>query len=502
MLFAYSYQAAIMLAGLWLTPFLLRHLGQHDYGLWLVGLQVLTYLTLADFGVIALLPRNVAYATGRAGSVKEATDLPDTIGQTAVIVLCQTLIVAIAAGLFWTLLPRASGALRGPIGLVLAGFTVLFPLRIFAAVLEGLQEQAFVIRANLVAWGLSLLANVAWILAGWGLYALAIGWLIAQAFSAAACGWRLWKRYPEVLPSRLHFANLRQALGQLGRGFWMSANQLGQVLLGGSEVLIIGKFMGPALTVPYACTAKLANVLTNQPQLLMHLAVPGLSELKAGSSRQRVHQVVASLTQGMMLLSGLLFCVVLVANQAFVHWWVGPERYAGFLLTSLILIQVLLRHFNLTFAYAVFCFGYERRMAITALLDGIVTAGTMLALTPKFGYSGAAAGSILGVCLVSLPMNVSALMRELQLPLVRLLAPLGPWSWRFTLIAAGCIVLSRTWTPQTFFQIVLTAALVAVVYLAVLAGPVLRGALGHYVQFQVARFFGRWPKPSPDLVAK
>src|SRR5439155_16324286 len=60
----YAYMWLIMVAGLWLTPFLLRRIGGHDYGLWLIGLQVLNYLSLVDFGVLALLPREVAYATG------------------------------------------------------------------------------------------------------------------------------------------------------------------------------------------------------------------------------------------------------------------------------------------------------------------------------------------------------------------------------------------------------------------------------------------------------
>src|SRR5258708_27145169 len=68
----YAYQALVMVAGLWLTPFLLSHLGQHDYGLWLTALQMVTYLTLADFGMIALLPRTVAYSTGRSGGVENA----------------------------------------------------------------------------------------------------------------------------------------------------------------------------------------------------------------------------------------------------------------------------------------------------------------------------------------------------------------------------------------------------------------------------------------------
>ena len=65
--FGYANQALVTLVGLWLTTFLLLRLGQDDYGLWLVGTRILGYLMLLDLGVVALLPREVAFATGRAG---------------------------------------------------------------------------------------------------------------------------------------------------------------------------------------------------------------------------------------------------------------------------------------------------------------------------------------------------------------------------------------------------------------------------------------------------
>ena len=63
---AYAHQAIIVVVGLWLTPFLLRRLGQQQLGLWLVAGQVLGYLALMDLGVIAMLPREVAFACGQS----------------------------------------------------------------------------------------------------------------------------------------------------------------------------------------------------------------------------------------------------------------------------------------------------------------------------------------------------------------------------------------------------------------------------------------------------
>ena len=39
--FGYAGQALVMVTALWLTPFYLGRIGQHDYGLWLMGGQII-----------------------------------------------------------------------------------------------------------------------------------------------------------------------------------------------------------------------------------------------------------------------------------------------------------------------------------------------------------------------------------------------------------------------------------------------------------------------------
>jgi O-antigen/teichoic acid export membrane protein len=495
LVFGYTNQVATMLVGLWLTPFLLHHLGQAGYGLWLTALPILNYLMLADFGIVALLPRTVAYATGRAGGDKKnATDLPATLGQTAVVVLWQTPLVALVAALVWVFLPKEWIGLRGPLGLTMGVFAALFPTRMFAAVLEGLQEQSFVVRASMLSWAAGTVCSVLMILAGFGLYSVAVGWLFILVGSAVACAYRLWTHHREVLPSRLPRLSRPELMGQLGRGFWISANQVGQILMASTDVLIISKMLGPVMVVPYVCTGKLANTLANQPQMLMNMAMPGLSEMRTGESKERLYQVSVALSQGMLLLTGLLFCVILAINKSFVHWWVGPKEYGGFTLTWLILLQMLMRHWNLTIAYTAFCFGHEKMLAISGFLDGLVTAGAMLLLVRHFGYAGVVTGSIIGVCLTTLPSNLITVARELRLSPFRLLAPFWPWFWRCGLVAGGCAMFARTWTPVSPLQMMAVGAVVALVYCAVLLRPILASPLGPYLQRGTRGARNRYPR--------
>lgn len=484
----YVSQALLTVTGLWLTPFLLRRIGQHDYGLWLVGAQLLGYLSLMDFGIVALLPRATAYATGRAGGSRAAHDLPEIVGQTSWLVLLQTPLVAVAGCVLWLMIPAEGASLRMPIAIVIFTFVLAFPLRIFAAVLQGLQDLAFLGKLSIFSWLVGTTLSVALVFAGKGLYALAIGWVVMQLTTATISFFRLHLSFAGVLPRRLPSLSWLAARAQLRQGFWVSLAQIAQVFVNGTDLIIIGKVLGPLAAVPFACTGKLISVLSNQPQMLMQSAAPALSEMKIAESRQRLFEVCTALTQGMLLISGLVVCIVLVVNQGFVSWWVGTLQFGGMTLSALLLLAMLLRHWNTTAVYAIFCFGYERRISVTTLLDGLVTVGSAVILVRRFGAIGAPLGAILGVCLISLPGNLSALARESDVSLISLIAPLWPWFYRLALCAAGGWFITRVFVPATFLPIAVTAGVLTIAYAVIMLPLVFRGPLGAYVRPRLTAF--------------
>jgi O-antigen/teichoic acid export membrane protein len=480
--FGYASQVITTLVGFWLTPFLLYRIGQHDYGLWLVGTQLMFYLALLDLGIIALLPRETAFATGRVNSIEEAGDLPVIIGQTMRIILWQMPLVALGALIAWLIVPTEWEGLRYPIGVVLLVFVVMFPLRIFNAVLNGLQDFGFLGRMGIASYLLSAGTTVAFVLAGLGLYALAIGWTVLQLAGAITGWYRLRTHFPGVLPERLPRLPWSTTFGRLKQGFWVSLNQIAQLLVSGTDILLIGKFFGPAAVVPYVCTGKLISVLANQPQMLMQLAGPALSQMRMGESRERLSQVCIALGQAMLMLSGAVVCVGLLINQGFVSRWVGAGQFGGVLLTLLILLSMLLRHWNLTIGYTLFSFGRERRLCVTALIDGLVSVAAVALLVWRWGLIGAPLGMIVGACFVSLPANLSALAAESGLTAWCLVRPLMPWFARFIALVLGASVMARVWTPRTWPLLALTAGCGAAIYLLVMFPLALRYPLSLYVR--------------------
>ena len=468
----YLQTAATVLVGLWLTPFLLRQLGSHDYGLWLLGTQVVFYLGLMDLGIVALIPREVASASGLPDGDR-VTAIAERIGQTARVVLWQLPAVALAGAVVVWLLPPEWALLRGPIGLVVLVFVAAFPFRVFIAVLQGLQDLAFVGTTQLVSWLAGTVVTIAGIFAGFGLYSLTFGWVATQIVSAGMAWIRLMRTFPEVLPRQLPSLTLAALRQQIGRGAWISVSQLAQVLLSGTDLVVIGKLLGPEAVVPYACTGKLITMLANQPQMFMQLALPALSELRSSASRDRLFEVSRSMTQMMLLASGAIVAVVLATNQAFVTWWVGEKQFAGVALTVLLLAGMLLRHLNTTAVYALFCFGNERRLALTAIAEGVGSTSATFALVPMLGVYGAALGPLVATALISLPNNLRALAREEGTSATSLLTPLVPWLARMSVLLTAVAILPFAVGLNGLMALVIASVGVAAAYMATMM-PVLR----------------------------
>jgi O-antigen/teichoic acid export membrane protein len=484
---SYLHQALVTVVGLWLTPFLLEHLGQHQYGVWLVGLQTLSYLILMDFGIVALLPRETAYVTGHTIAGRAGPDMAHLIGRTAQIVLCQTPLVAAGGAAIYFFVPMGN-AIRGPILVALAGFTLLFPLRIFQAILHGLQETPYLGKLQLVGWAVTTVLMVALVLAGLGMYALAIGWVVGQLLPAACSFYHLKRKFAEFLPSRLPKITRAEVLQGLTSGTWVSVAKIAQMLVAGSDYLIIGKLLGPDAVVPYACTQKLISVLGTQSHMIMEMAQPGLSQMKTSENRDNIFRVCSALTLSMLIASGAVVCVYLAVNHSFVSWWIGERQFGGTLLTVAMGACLLIRQWNMTSVYSVFALGHERRLSLTALADGIVTVGASWTLLHWFGPLGAALGSIVGVCLVTLPGNLLALAHELEVPIFKVIASIGPWFRRFLPVAALAVVVGLP-SHASLPYLVGVTSLVGAIYVGVMLPMIMNSHLRAYVPRQAAQLW-------------
>ena len=195
-----------------------------------------------------------------------------------------------------------------------------------------------------------------------------------------------------------------------------------------------------------------------------------------------------ALTRAMLVISGAVACLVLTMNQTFVTWWVGSAQYAGTFVTLLLVAAMLARHFATTMTYALFSFGHERRISLTALADGLVTISVTagLATFSSLGLASAACGSLAGVALVNVPATGIALARELGVSPSHLVVSLRGWALRFVAATVICVIGGHLLQPSGLVGLVWGGLAVGVVYAAVMFPLALEPPLGHYVRSGLA----------------
>ncbi len=488
--FAYLYQGLLMVVGLWLTPFYIHTLGQRDYGIWLVALQVLNFLLLCDFGIIVVTPRDVANAAGVEHTDPASGEIARVVGQTVKVVLAQTAVVALGALAVFLLRPAQDAALRGPIGLILAVFVISYPLRVFPAVLQGLQDLRFMGQVRVTLWAIGTVLVVAMLLFGGRFYALAWGWCIQQMGHDLVAFFRLRRVRPDLLSAEVWRKAGPIRWRWFTRGFWVNLNQMATALTAGSDLLIVGRSISAATVVVYSSTNKLITVLQNQPQMLASVALPGLSHMRTSETRERILQASTSLTQAMLLLAGGVFCIILAVNQQFVSWWLGARLFGGMQLTIILLMTFLLRQTDYTLGITLFALGRERAISIRGLVDGAVSVAIAIALVGRFGTVGVAFGFLCGAGLVSLPTDFFLLSRVLGISIAQLSRPYLPYLWRFAV--GGCFALAvRHWfgAPHVL-NMILTTSSVAAVYLLLVLPYVWTTPLRGYIQEATAMVTG------------
>jgi O-antigen/teichoic acid export membrane protein len=480
--FAYVYQAALMLVGLWLTPFYIHTLGERDYGIWLVGLQVLNFLLLCDFGIIVVTPRDVANASGTEHADLGTGEVARVVGQTLKVVLVQTGVVALVALGLFVLRPAHDAELRGPVGLILAVFVISYPLRVFPAVLQGLQDLKFLGQLRLTLWGISTALVIVMLLMGARFYALAGGWCVQQMGHDLVALVRLRRSRPDLLSREVWRRAGPLRWRWFARAFWVNVNQAATALVGGSDLLIVGRTISAATVVVYSSTNKLIAVLQNQPQILASVALPGISHMKTSESRERILQATTSLTQAMLLLAGGVFCIILAINQQFVTWWLGVHFFGGMQLTVILLLTFLLRQADYTLAVTLFAFGHEKWLSIKALVDGAVSVALAVLLVRHWGMAGVAAGFLCGATFVAIPADVYLLTRTLQLSVKELGRPYLPYVWRFAVVGCAAFVIRYWLGAPNLPHIVISASIAGLVYLLLVMPYVWSTPLRGYIQ--------------------
>jgi O-antigen/teichoic acid export membrane protein len=401
------------------TPFLLRHLGDRDYGLWILTASLLEYYGLLDFGLRTTLQRFVARARG-----SDARGVRDELFSTALgIALGVTVVITLGTGLLAIVVPGRVG-LTGVdprrfawlLALLGLGIAFTYPARIISAYLTGLQRFDLSNTLNVGTSALRSLLLVVVLKSGLGLLGCAAVTLAVAAASLLMHGRAVRRADPQVTVDWSHFRTGR-VRDLATYSFFVFLGTVGFYLRFFTDSIVITWSLGVSLIAHFSVAAKLMEYFMAVLYAVTQPLMSRMSELDSMARPAELQALFLRSTRFTSLLTFLIGSLLLLKGEGLLTLWAGP-RFSG----SVTILYVLLSGFVVALAQSpslvvLQARGHVRTVGLIGLGEGLLNLTLSLALARPLGLLGVALGTAIPLLLTKLFVQPHLTLTALQLDL-------------------------------------------------------------------------------------
>jgi O-antigen/teichoic acid export membrane protein len=395
--------AVHVIVAFFLTPYILRSLGDVRYGVWALATGLTGYYGLLDLGISAGIGQ---YLT-RAIAVKDSEQLNKTVS-TGVAALAACGIVISIISLFVagnaSVLFHVPTELRNEVTLVVAvtglSVAVQFVFFTYSAVFTAVQRFDL---ANVIGIGTRVLSAAGTVFSlkmGYGLVGLSVA-LAAANMIDYFIRWRLAKKLLPSMRISIRLAS-RENLSQLVTyGMWNLAAAGGVRLISYTDTLVIGAFMPLSAVAPFAVAASLRSYFEDVFARAGQVFFPVATQLDAERRTDALRSLYLVSSKLMFLASVTCGALALCWSPQFFQLWVGrhqakPAGYPSMALLFSLLLLASMIGVGQRIGYQVF--HGTRRLSLLAkltALEGVANLALSVILVLRYGLIGVALGTLI-----------------------------------------------------------------------------------------------------------
>ncbi|HKA06783.1 MAG TPA: polysaccharide biosynthesis C-terminal domain-containing protein [Gemmataceae bacterium] len=388
--------AATLLVGFFLTPYLVRRLGDGPYGVWAFVESILAYFTLFDLGIAACVVRFVA-RFHTTGDREELNRLTSTA--LALFLGLGALAFVVGGGLLPVVLPslESAGVPRSEVLafalLMLANLAATLPLSLFPSLLDGLERFGLKSAVRIVVLAVRTVGTVVIMeqqpsLLNLGLLFTACNLAEHGAFAIISFQLLPGLRFSRRLVDR---ATLRRVKGYSLNAFL--AMVAGRTCVQ-SGVVIVGALMGAAPVTYFALASRLVEFAKALLRTATNTLTPAVSSLEAAGDVEAIRRMFLRGTRWVLYLILPVHLGLIVFGRQFLTVWLGAVDYADRCYLPLVILSS-----TLTLAIAqsmaariLYGTGRLKLFARAALLEAVGNVGLSLLLGMRFGLIGVSIG--------------------------------------------------------------------------------------------------------------
>jgi O-antigen/teichoic acid export membrane protein len=393
-----------LVSGLLLSPYVIHHLGDERYGIWVLVFSLVDYFGFVDFGSRSAVVKYSAHfrATGEM-------DRLETLISTALaysfvgafVVAGASIAIARTLAHWFNVLPRDEDALRFLILTVGIGFAFGLIFNTCSAVLEAYQRFDIAARIMIANNAVRVLGCFAVIRLGFGLKAMGLSVLAGQAIAYGLT----YRSLRAILPGRTfgprktRLSALRQMLSYGAHTFLAN---ISLTVVNQDAPVLIGHFLNATLVAYYAFPLRLLNYSVDLVGRLGMVTGTKTAELTAHEDMKSISRMAVLVNRYSLMLFLPLSVYLAIFGRQLLTVWINP----GFGAASAPLLPVLGAGVVVAVAAqynsGAVLYGLAKHAALawTVFVEAILSVAGLWYVVPRYGIFYAA-------CVTSVLMIVS-----------------------------------------------------------------------------------------------
>ncbi len=393
---SWSALAVNVVIGIFLSPFILHHLGDAAFGIWVLIFSLTGYYGLFDLGIRSSVVRYVSKYTA-TGDQEKLTQFVNTAlfsytGIGVVSMLLTTLLSSSIEHLF-KIPPALHPQARLLLLLVGASVSLSFPLGVFGGVLEGLNSFYILNWTNIGATLARAALIVYFLHRGYGLVTVAlitVGLPLLSSFLRAflvvfrLCPMPLGLKYVDRSSFR-HMANYG------GTTFIV---MIGARLRFRTDEIVLGTMMSTIAVTWFNIGARIVDYAQEFVSALAQVFVPMASQSEATGNLDRVRKIYVAGNRACAFLIFPITALLIMLGKDIIRIWVGA-RYIehSYPVLVVMIIPFALMLMQSASQRVLFGMGKHQDLAGVTLIEGIANVILSIALVPFMGIVGDALGT-------------------------------------------------------------------------------------------------------------
>lgn len=393
-----------ILVGIFLSPFILHHLGNTAYGAWVLVFSVTGYYGLFDLGVRSSIVRYVSTYTAKNDMdglyrlINTSLAGYTAIGACAMVV---TIAVSTLVGSIFRMPADFVPTARLLFLIVGASVALGFPAGVFGGILEGLGRfyvvnatnvVSYLVRAGLIVWALKH---------GYGLLTVAIITVLMPFLGSAVRA----AIVLHLLPLKFGWKYVsRDAYGEIARYSSVSfILMIAFKLRFKTDEMVISTFMSVAAVTFFSNADRLVDYTGEVVSSLAQIFVPMSGQSDAKGDNDRLRRIFIAGNRACALVVLPIAAILIILGKSVITAWVGRQYVAA----SYPVMLILLIPSTFTLAQAAsprILYGMARHKSLAWVtgLEGIANVVLSIYLIRKFGLVGDALGT-------AIPLTCTAL---------------------------------------------------------------------------------------------